>query len=247
MGLFEDCEVYFGVKSLYEVLAVEKTAKAIEIKKAYRQLSLVLHPDKAAEDRKVEYTRKFQILSKVHCILSDSEKRQVYDETGIVDDENISTDDSDPEFWMNYWRALFPRVKLADVAKFFEKYKASKQEKEDLKEAYIKVEGDMDVLPEYFIGYKVEEEDKIVAVLEEMIQNSEIPSFPKFLLDTPAKKAARKIKFQKEAAEVEEMAASGELAAIINKSRANRESNFNDMISRMENKYGKKKVVEEKK
>lgn len=56
----------------------------ISVKKAYKKASLLYHPDRVENDKKEEAKCKFQILSKVHCILTDQEKRTVYDETGNV-------------------------------------------------------------------------------------------------------------------------------------------------------------------
>lgn len=84
MGLKDDCEKYFGTTNLYEVLGVDKAASNAVIKKAYRKQSLKIHPDRAEESRKAEATQAFQVLSKVHYILSDDEKRKAYDEHGII-------------------------------------------------------------------------------------------------------------------------------------------------------------------
>ncbi|GBN88646.1 DnaJ subfamily C member 9 [Araneus ventricosus] len=124
MPLIEDCERYFHCSCLYDVLSIEKTATAEQLKQAYKKMSLLVHPDKVAEHNREECTRKFQILAKVHSILSDAEKRQAYDETGIVDDENNSSmDDASPEFWEQYWRALFPRITIGAIEKFLASYR----------------------------------------------------------------------------------------------------------------------------
>ncbi len=54
------------------------------VKKAYYKLSLKVHPDRVEEQKKENATEKFQTLGKVYSILSDQEKRKVYDETGIL-------------------------------------------------------------------------------------------------------------------------------------------------------------------
>lgn len=46
-------------------------------------MSLKVHPDRVGPEEKEEATVKFQTIGKVYCILSDKEKRAVYDETGI--------------------------------------------------------------------------------------------------------------------------------------------------------------------
>jgi len=52
------------------------------VKKAYRQLALRYHPDRTDIDQKEEAKTKFQIIGKVYAILSDDEKRKIYDDTG---------------------------------------------------------------------------------------------------------------------------------------------------------------------
>lgn len=52
------------------------------VKKAYYKQSLKVHPDRVGEDEKENATEKFQTLGKVYSVLSDKEKRKIYDETG---------------------------------------------------------------------------------------------------------------------------------------------------------------------
>lgn len=54
------------------------------VKKAYRQLALRYHPDRTDIDQKEEAKTKFQIIGKIYAILSDEEKRKIYDETGEI-------------------------------------------------------------------------------------------------------------------------------------------------------------------
>lgn len=61
----------------YEVLGVTKTASADEIKKAYRRLAKEYHPDTNAGDKAAE--EKFKKINEAYTVLSDSEKRKMYD------------------------------------------------------------------------------------------------------------------------------------------------------------------------
>ena len=65
---------------LYDILGVAKTATAEEIKKAYRKLALLKHPDKNPDDEKA--AENFQQLSKAYQILGDPKKRERYDRFG---------------------------------------------------------------------------------------------------------------------------------------------------------------------
>lgn len=64
---------------LYDVLGVSPTANDSEIKKAYRKLALKYHPDKNPSEEAAE---KFKEASAAYEILSDSEKRDLYDQFG---------------------------------------------------------------------------------------------------------------------------------------------------------------------
>ncbi|CAO3620170.1 unnamed protein product [Mucor fragilis] len=63
----------------YQVLQIEKDASDQQIKKAYRKLALKFHPDKNSSADAVE---KFKDISEAYEILSDPEKRRVYDNRG---------------------------------------------------------------------------------------------------------------------------------------------------------------------
>lgn len=65
----------------YEVLGISRTASNDEIKKAYRKLALKWHPDKNLERREVAEMN-FKRLSEAYEVLSDPQKRQIYDSYG---------------------------------------------------------------------------------------------------------------------------------------------------------------------
>lgn len=65
----------------YEVLQVPKNSSDVDIKKAYRKLAMKWHPDKNP-DNKEEAARKFQEIGEAYDVLSDLEKRAIYDQFG---------------------------------------------------------------------------------------------------------------------------------------------------------------------
>lgn len=64
----------------YEILEVEKTADKQVIKKAYRKLAMQYHPDKNPGDKEAE--EKFKAINEAYQVLSDDEKRTLYDRYG---------------------------------------------------------------------------------------------------------------------------------------------------------------------
>lgn len=70
-------------KEYYAILGVEKTCSVEEIRKAYRKLSLKVHPDKNKAPGAEEAFKK---VSKAFKCLSEEDSRRQYDQTGLVDE-----------------------------------------------------------------------------------------------------------------------------------------------------------------
>lgn len=66
-------------RDYYEVLGVSKNASADEIKKSYRKLALQYHPDR---NKSPDAEEKFKGISEAYAVLSNQEKRQIYDTYG---------------------------------------------------------------------------------------------------------------------------------------------------------------------
>ena len=65
----------------YELLGVSRGANEQEIKKAYRKMAMQFHPDKNPGDHVAE--EKFKAVSEAYSVLSDKEKRAIFDQYGI--------------------------------------------------------------------------------------------------------------------------------------------------------------------
>ncbi|MCV0430345.1 molecular chaperone DnaJ [Nitrosopumilus sp.] len=66
-------------RDYYEVLGVSKTSPPDEIKQQYRKLALKFHPDRNKSSEAAEH---FKEISEAYAVLSDPEKKQIYDQHG---------------------------------------------------------------------------------------------------------------------------------------------------------------------
>ncbi len=73
-------------RDYYDVLGVNKSASADQIKSAYRKLAVKFHPDKNKGDKAAE--EKFKEASEAYHVLSNSERKQNYDNFGHAAFEN---------------------------------------------------------------------------------------------------------------------------------------------------------------
>lgn len=67
-------------RDYYEVLGVERVAVSEEIRKAYKREALKHHPDRNPGDAEAEV--KFKAINEAYQVLSDDEKRRIYDQFG---------------------------------------------------------------------------------------------------------------------------------------------------------------------
>ena len=68
-------------RDYYEVLGVSQNATDAQIKKSYKRLAMKYHPDKNKDDREAS-ERKFKEAKKAYEVLSDKQKRQMYNQFG---------------------------------------------------------------------------------------------------------------------------------------------------------------------
>mmetsp|Transcript_33905 Transcript_33905/g.58234 ORF Transcript_33905/g.58234 Transcript_33905/m.58234 type:complete len:253 (-) Transcript_33905:104-862(-) len=161
----------FGDQTVYEILSVPKDADEDTVKRAYRKLALKHHPDKGGD------AKKFQALSLAHSILSDPEKRKIYDQTGDLDGEDSN---QDFDTWYQYFRDLFPKITVADIEKFSETYVGSEEEVTDVVAAYEQHSGDLKKIMECVILAEDGDEPRICGIIDAAIERKELTSTKKY-------------------------------------------------------------------
>ena len=86
----------------YETLDVPRNASADEIRKSYRKLARKYHPDLNPGDKAAE--ERFKNVQEAYDVLSDSKKRQIYDQYGFYseNDSRAAARDPDPQPGMDF-------------------------------------------------------------------------------------------------------------------------------------------------
>lgn len=239
----ELCESFYGTRDVYKIFDVPKNAQEKEIKKAYYKLSLIVHPDRVKENEKTEATEKFKVLSKIYSILSDKEKRALYDEKGIIDDD----DDSTGTKWMTMWQQFFKPISTEDISNFEKVYINSELERTDIKKAYLAGKGCINYMLNSVPFMSCEDEPRIFRIVKEMIATEEVPEYKIFTEEPKTKRDRRHKKYAKEATEAAALKekldkknakqSGSSLEQQIAQRQSERQFGFSAMLDRLTEKY----------
>ena len=123
-------------KDLYSILGVSRTANNEEIRSAYRRLVLIYHPDKNKTDPNA--SSKFIELREAYKILSNYKTRNIYDETGEYDEEQLEHLNR-----YNTTNDFRRRFTIDDINNYQKIYKGSKDEIQDLINYYNQKDGNI--------------------------------------------------------------------------------------------------------
>jgi DnaJ family protein C protein 9 len=100
-----------GNVDLYDVLGISNDASLDDVKKAYRRLALIHHPDKhatASNVAKEAASLKFQQVGFAYAVLGDENRRKIYDTTGKTT-EGLDFDVGE-DGWDAYFEHMFEKV-----------------------------------------------------------------------------------------------------------------------------------------
>ncbi|EAU88553.2 DnaJ domain-containing protein [Coprinopsis cinerea okayama7 len=194
---------------LYAVLNLTNDATQDMIKKAYRRMALVYHPDKhasATEQAKADASTKFQQIGFAYAVLSDEKRKERYDKTGKTD-EGFDLGVGD-DGWEAYFEELFERVTRGKLDEDKKQYQGSAEEIEDLKNAYNEVGGSIAEIMSHIPHSTYEDEARFVLTISSLIVKGELESTPEWQKSVKDEKAklARKKEGEREAKEAEKLA-----------------------------------------
>lgn len=138
-----------------------------KVKKSYYKLARVFHPDRAAEHKKNEACEKFNIIHNAYSILSDPEKKQLYDSGSKVLFSNVTI----AARWEHYLKPVDNNA--LEVAR--KKYRESNAEEEDIIREFKNGNGSLTHLLNTVPFMRVEDESRIVDLLRNLMVNGKIP------------------------------------------------------------------------
>ena len=212
--------------NLYSLLGVEKTATNAEIKKAYRRLVFVYHPDKNKTDP--DAGSKFANITRAYKILSNPDSRRIYDETGDYDDEDegkINIAET-----LNYFRKIYSPK---DIESFQNKYINSKDEEEDLINFYNSNNGDIKKILEWIPYSTNDDVERYIKIYEKLFKKKTLTKTKKF---DESKNKVELLKEDEEEAKQAEKEMDNLTKAIIGNKR---KRNFNNYLDNLKERYAK--------
>lgn len=128
---------------LYEVLGVERDASEGDVKKAYRKLALKWHPDRNPGNQQ-EAEATFKRISKAYSVLSDPDKRVLYDRTGNADGPSAAASNRpmSEEEAAAIFRATFGDKPIEEIIKEVEKNFEQQRSEMNAREAQLRDQAD---------------------------------------------------------------------------------------------------------
>ncbi|KAG8217504.1 hypothetical protein J3R82DRAFT_5652 [Butyriboletus roseoflavus] len=194
---------------LYDVLALKSDVSQEDIKKSYRKLALLCHPDKhtnSSEHERAHALKRFQQIGFAYAILSDEKRREKYDRTGTTGESLVDPDDDGG--WDAYFQDLFDYVTCGRLDEMKKEYQGSSEEVEDLMAAYREAEGSLGEIMNHIPHSTADDEPRFIHILSKFIVEDQLPDLPLWRSTSSDEKAklVRKKQAEKEANEAEELA-----------------------------------------
>ncbi|KAJ3146023.1 hypothetical protein HDU89_006753 [Geranomyces variabilis] len=232
---------------LYAEFNIPRDASEVDIKKAYRRMCLLYHPDKlskATETERLAATEKFQQIAAWYGILSDPAKRARYDQTGSLDERGIEYMDKGNATWYDFFRNLWGELTLKDIDEYAKKYHGSDEEKRDVLDAFAKTKGNLlRAIEEHIPLSHIDELPRYRAIVQSAMNNKEIPRTtikedPRKLKKLRATAAREFTMLQNDQKAEAEKASAGALSLLAGRAEK-RKQEFGDMIANLTEKYVK--------
>ncbi|KIJ69450.1 hypothetical protein HYDPIDRAFT_179259 [Hydnomerulius pinastri MD-312] len=195
---------------LYAVLGLKSEATAEDVRKSYRKLALLCHPDKhtnSSEEERENASKQFQKIGFAYAVLGDEKRRKKYDRTGTTG-EGLGVEADEDGGWEAYFEDLFDRVTRGRLDEMKKEYQESSEEVEDLKAAYYETEGSLGEIMKHVPHSTTDDEPRFIRTISKLITDGELSDLPLWQSSSKdeKEKLVRKKQADKEADEAEELA-----------------------------------------
>lgn len=140
------------------------------MKKSFYKLARTFHPDRAPDDEKVVACEKFNIIHNAYSILADPIKKQLYDAGSSVLFSKVTI----AARWENYLKP----VDIKDIEVARNEYRGSCAEQNDLIREFIVGKGSLTHLLNTIPFMRIEDENRIIEVLRDLMEKGNIPKMP---------------------------------------------------------------------
>lgn len=137
------------------------------MKKNYYKLALQYHPDRVSAACKSEANKKFNIIHNAYAILSDPEKKKLYDGGSNV----VFTKATIAARWENFLKP----VDVFAMETSRNKYQNSEKERKDIIREVVAGKGSMIYLLNNIPFMRVEDEDRIIQLVKKLMDDKKIP------------------------------------------------------------------------
>lgn len=233
----------FNTDNLYTILNINDNDINNQniIKQSFRRLSLLYHPDKGGNEEK------FKCICIAYQILSNDNKKHIYDETLNVDeaynDDEVLNDDN-IDFWYNFYRHIFPKISIEKIEIYQNTYKSLSDYIDDIYYGYEKVQGDMKLIQEYILFMEDETYENdindVINIIDNGIQQGILQSYEQYqqfkVNDLLKMKKKRKVSKNK----INSNDSKDSLALLMNQIQSNQtlrnSMNFNQIFEKYETK-----------
>lgn len=158
----------------YQTLELPTTATPLEIKRQYKKLSLQYHPDKIQQLNSKEDAARFPEIQFAYSILSDANKRRLYDTTGSL---GLAADATDDAFdWKEYFRSTTEKITIDMIEEDRLKYQGLAEERDDILRNFLYYEGDFlklfEVIPH--LEFDETQESRVFGIVEDAVAADEL-------------------------------------------------------------------------
>ncbi|XP_031637841.1 J domain-containing protein CG6693-like [Contarinia nasturtii] len=158
---------HFGTRDLYEILQIDRDAQIQDVKRAFFNMAKKYHPDRVEDAMKIEAGEKFNIIHNAYTILSQPEKKKLYDEGRDV----LFTRKTIAAGWEIYMKP----VQNNDIEQAKKMYQGSKKEEEDLIREFKAGKGSLTHILNNLPFMRVEDENRIIETINDLVYQGKLP------------------------------------------------------------------------